>query len=57
MNKYISKKVYIIITLTLFFIEILLVYLVINSFLTNDYISPNDITFYEYLINRFDKLI
>lgn len=57
MNRYMSKKMYVIITIILFFIEILMVYLVINSFLNNDYISPNDITFYEYLVNRFEKLI
>ena len=45
MNRYMSKKMYVVITLILFFIEIIMVYLVINSFLNNDYISPNDITF------------
>jgi len=57
MNRYISKKMYVIITVLLFFIEILLVYLIINSFINNDYISPNDITFYEYLVNKFRNLV
>ena len=57
MNRYISRKVYIIITIILFLIEILLVYLLINSYLHTDYISPNDVTFYEYLINKFTNLV
>ena len=57
MNRYMSKKLYVIITIILFLIEILLVYLLISSFLHNDYISPNDVTFYEYLINKFSNLV
>lgn len=36
--------------------EVILVYLLINSYLHKDYISPSDITFYEYLINKFSNL-
>lgn len=57
MNRYMSRKIYIIINIVLFFIEIFLVYLLVNSFLSNDYISPNDVTFYEYLINKFTNLV
>ena len=57
MNKYISKRTYIIITIALFFIELILIYLLIKSFLYNDFISPNDVTFYEYLINKFTNLL
>lgn len=57
MNKYLSRKAYVLITIILFFIEIFLVYLLINSFLHNDYISPNDVTFYEYLMNKFSNLV
>lgn len=56
MNKYMSKRGYIIINIGLFLIEIILVYLLINSYLHKDYISPNDITFYEYLMNKFTNL-
>lgn len=57
MNRYITKKMYIAITIILFLIEIVMIYLVINSFLNNDNISPSDITLYEYLINKFEKII
>lgn len=56
MNRYITKRCYIIINIVLFIIEIILIYLLINSYLQNDYISPSDVTFYEYLINRFNDL-
>lgn len=56
MNKYMSKRGYIIINIGLLLIEVILVYLLINSYLHKDYISPNDITFYEYLMNKFTNL-
>lgn len=57
MNRYITKRMYIVINVALFIIEIFLIYLLINRYLNNDFISPNDITFYEYLINKFQELV
>lgn len=57
MNRYITKKMYVIINIILFLIEIYLIYLLINRYLNNDFISPNEITFYEYLINKFNNFI
>jgi len=57
MNRYITKRTYIIINIILFIIEISLVYLLINSYLHNDFISPNDVTFYEYLVYKFNNLV
>ena len=48
---------YVIINIILFLIEIYLIYLLINRYLNNDFISPNEITFYEYLINKFNNFI
>lgn len=45
MNKYISNKLLII----LFLLEILLLYMVIQSYLTKDLIRPFKLNFYEYL--------
>ena len=57
MNRYMTRKMYIIINIILFLVEIVLIYLLINTYINNDYISPNDITFYEYLINKFNDLV
>jgi len=57
MNKYITKKMYVIINIVVFLIEIYLIYLLINRYLNNDFISPNEITFYEYLVNKFNNFI
>ena len=57
MNRYIGKKTFIVINIILFFLEIVMVYLLITKYLSNDIISPNEITFYEYLINKFNKQI
>jgi len=57
MNKYISKTTFIIFNVLLFILEIIMVYLLVDGYLTNDYISPNDVTFYEYLLIKFSNLV
>ncbi len=49
MPKYISKRTFIIINIILFLIEVILGYIIINSFLTKDILSPYELSFYEYL--------
>ena len=57
MNRYINKKIFILINVFLFIIEVIMVYLVINTFLSNDNITPENMTFYEYLVNKFSNLV
>ena len=57
MNKYISKTTFIIFNVLLFILEIIMVYLLVDGYLTKDYISPNDVTFYEYLLIKFSNLV
>jgi len=57
MNRYMSRKIYIIINIVLFLIEIVMIYFVVESFLNNDSISPNEVTFYEYLLNKISNLV
>ena len=57
MNKYISKKMLVIINIMLFFLEISMVYILVKSYLNNDYITPDDVPFYEYLLNKFNNLV
>ena len=49
MNKYITKKTFIIINILLFLIEIALIYIIINRFLTKDFITPEKINIINYL--------
>lgn len=53
MNNYINKKT---INVILFFTEIIFVYLTMKSILYNDYIKPHDVTFYNYIIDKFHKV-
>lgn len=46
-----------IINIVLFILEILMIYLIINEFITKDFISPKDLTFIEYLKIKFSNLI
>lgn len=57
MNRYVTKKIFVIINVFLFFIEFIMLYLIIKSVLTKDLISPNDVTFYEYLRVKLSNLI
>lgn len=57
MNRYITKKMFVIINVLLFLIEIIMLYLIIKSILTKDLISPNDVTFYQYLKVKLSNLI
>lgn len=57
MNKCISKKTFILINIIIFIVEIILLYLLISAYLNNDFISPNDITFYEYLLNKLNNML
>ena len=34
-----------------------MVYMLVKVYLNNDYISPNDVPFYEYLLNKFNNLV
>lgn len=57
MHTYISKRVFLIINILLFLIEMIMIYLIIKSILTKDLISPNEYTFYEYLKVKLSNLI
>lgn len=57
MNKYLTKKMYVIVNIGLFLVEIYLIYLLINKHLSTDFIRPQDITFYEYLLNKITNFI
>ena len=49
MNKmYITKEVFIVINVILVIILIFLLYIIINGFLTKDFICPEKLSFYEY---------
>ncbi len=52
-----TKRITFAFHITIFLIEVVLIYMLINSYLTKDLISPNDITFYEYLINKITNVI
>ncbi len=55
MHKYLTKRSFIIINIILFLIEAFLIYLMINTFLNNDVLSPQTISFYEYLKLTFQN--
>lgn len=57
MNNYITKKMFLIINIVLFLLEVLMIYLIIKSILSKDLISPNEISFYEYLKVKLSNLI
>lgn len=57
MTKYLSKRFFIVVNVALFIIEVLLIYLLINSYLYKDYISPNDVSFYEYLMYKITSFV
>lgn len=57
MNKYISKKTFIIINIILFMIECILIYLMVNALVTKDLIVPNNISILEYLKIRLTNII
>ena len=51
------KRRYVIINIIIFFIEIIITYLLVNRYLSNDYISPSNVSFYEHLINKINDLV
>ncbi len=55
MHKYLTKRSFIIINIILFLIEVFLIYLMINTLLSNDVLSPRTISFYEYLKLTFQN--
>lgn len=57
MNKYISKKTFIVINIILFMIECFLIYLMVNALVTKDLIVPNSISILEYLKIRLTNII
>lgn len=57
MSKYVTSKMLIIFNIFLFLIEIIMLYLVIKSILTKDLISPNQLSFYEYLKAKLSNLV
>lgn len=57
MNNYIKRKKWLIINSILFIMEVILSYLIVKSFITKDFISPNDITFLEYIKIKLINLI
>lgn len=56
-NKYITNKTFLVINIFLFLLEVIMIYLIVNSILTKDLISPNEITFYEYLKVKLSNLV
>lgn len=38
-------------------LEIILVYLIVNSALSKDYISPHEVTFYEFLKLKLSNIV
>ena len=57
MNRYVSSKTFLIISLFLVLIESLLIYLVIKSFLTKDFVSREEITLYKYLQIKLSNIL
>ena len=57
MNKYINKKQLIIINIVIFLVEVILIYLLMHAYMYTDYISPQDVPFYEYLMYKFANLV
>ncbi len=55
MHKYLTKRSFIIINIILFLIEVFLIYLMINTLLSNDVLSPRTISIYEYLKLTFQN--
>ncbi len=53
----VSKKSFLIINLVLFLMEVVLIYFMINAFLSNDILSPREISFYEYLKFTIQNLV
>lgn len=52
-----KKKIYIIITIILFLLEAFFGYIVLEKYLNNDYITPNKLTFYQHLMNKFTNFV
>lgn len=57
MNKYITKKIFIIINVFLILTEILLIYIIINNILTKDLIGPENINILDYLKIKLNVLM
>ena len=57
MHRYINKKIFIAITVILFIIEIILIYLIIKAILTEDLISPAPLNFYDYIKYKLQNII
>lgn len=55
MHKYLTKRSFIIINIILFLIEAILIYLMINTLLSNDVLSPRTLSIYEYLKLTFQN--
>ena len=54
---HISKNIFIMINILLILLEIVLVYLVIKAFLTNDFLSPIQLSIMDYLKLKLGCLI
>jgi len=57
MNDNIRKRLLLFISIIIFLLEVLLIYILIRSFLTKDIISPNKVMFYEYIKVKLSNLI
>lgn len=57
MNKYITKKLFIIINMFLILTEIVLIYIIINNILTKDLIGPENINILDYLKIKLNVLM
>ena len=56
-NRLIKKNIVILFSIMMFLIEVLMIFLIIKSVLTKDLISPNDVTFYEYLKVKLSNFV
>jgi len=56
MNRYISFKKFIILSITFYIIIIIIGYFLINNFFNSDYITPEK-SFYQHLINNIKCLL
>lgn len=57
MNKYITRRFFIILDIILVITLIILIILIINSILTNDFISPSKISTIDYFRVKLSNII
>jgi len=54
----VNKRTFIIIfNIIIFLVEVNLLHLLMSGYLEKDYIKPEELTFYEYLLNKISNLV